>query len=51
MIVVRRGDLVDVWYGGQVDDPESDFVGTFHYTLCKELIAALKRFEQQEGRL
>ena len=51
MIVVSRGDLVEVWYGGKADDPESDFVATFHYTLCKELIAALKKFEQQEGRL
>lgn len=48
--VVRVGDLVEVWYGGKKDDPESDFIGAFHYTLCPELIAGLKRFEQSEGR-
>jgi hypothetical protein len=49
MILVRKGFLVEIWYG-LPNEPESDFIGSFHYTLCKETIAAIKKFEQSEGR-
>jgi hypothetical protein len=50
MKVIRKNSQVEVWYGGEPNDCEADFVATFDYTLCPELIAALKRFEQREGR-
>ena len=51
MEVIRvDNSQVEIWYGGKPNHPESDFIASFHYTLCRELIAALKHFEQSEGR-
>ena len=48
-ILIRSGGQVELWYG-KPNDLESDIIGTFHYSLCPKIIAALKRFEQSEGR-
>jgi hypothetical protein len=50
MNVIRcENGQVEIWYG-EPFEREGDFIGTFHFTLCKQLIAALKHFEQVEGR-
>ena len=47
--IVRQNEQVELWLGTPYEQ-ESDILGSFHYSYCKELIAALKRFEQSEGR-
>jgi hypothetical protein len=50
MSVIRvENGQVEVWYG-EPNHPESDFIGAFEFSLCPQLIAALKHFEQKEGR-
>lgn len=49
MRLVRRGCVVELWLGPE-NDPESELFGSWHYSYNNEVIAALKRFEQSEGR-
>tara|TARA_R110000851_G_scaffold9707_8_gene35853 strand:+ start:276 stop:425 length:150 start_codon:yes stop_codon:yes gene_type:complete len=49
MEVIRVGALVEVWLG-YPDKSDSDFIASFHSDYCPQLIAALKKFEQREGR-
>lgn len=47
--VVRRGSQVEVWVP-PVDNPEGEFIASFNVRLIPAFIAALKEFEQKEGR-
>ena len=49
MEVIRVGSQVQVWLG-KPDCLESEFIATFHSDYYPNLIAALKKFEQKEGR-
>ena len=49
MVTVRRGNMVELWIG-PVDSPEGEFIGTWHYSYNKEIVASILRFDQSEGR-
>jgi hypothetical protein len=46
---VRKDSQVQVWVP-PVDAPEGEFVASFNVNLIPAFIAALKEFEQKEGR-
>lgn len=49
MVIIRKDSLIELWLGPP-DTPESEFVGSWHPDYNREIVAALKRFEQSEGR-
>lgn len=50
MIKVFRNDtLAEIWIGDK-SERESEKIGEFHTDYIPHVIAALKRFEQSEGR-
>ena len=48
--VLREGEgLVTIWLK-PANDPEGDHIATLHADYLPALVAALRRFEQSEGR-